>query len=173
MRFLERARPSPDRYARSQIVLHWLVVGLLVAQFATSGAIVRTHTIHMLGQRQDPTDLVLHNVHNKAGLAIVLLMVIRLMARVWFGAPSPVPGIRGLGTGLARLVHGAFYAVLIAEGTTGAIASYLWWPISAVHVILFKVLLGLLAIHLGAALWHAIVLRDGTLRRVSPARLFD
>jgi cytochrome b561 len=58
------------------------------------------------------------------------------------------------------------YAVLITEGTTGAVASYLWWPISAAHVILFKVLLALVTIHVAAALWHELVRKDAVMRRM-------
>ena len=45
---------------------------------------------------------------------------------------------------LARTAHWGFYVVLISQGITGAIATYFWWPISAVRVFLFKILLGLL-----------------------------
>jgi hypothetical protein len=34
------------------------VAALVLEQYATSDAIVRTHTLHMIGQRQSPTDLV-------------------------------------------------------------------------------------------------------------------
>ncbi len=160
----KRARPAA--YTRVQVALHWLVVALIVEQYATSGAIVRTHSMHMIGQKQNPTDLVLHVMHNRLGLALTALMVVRLAYRLWAGAPEPtVIAATPLASRLARLVHAAFYAVLIAEGTAGAVASYLWWPASILHVVLFKVLLGLAALHLGAVAWHHIA-GDAALRRM-------
>ncbi|RYC31345.1 hypothetical protein D3273_14620 [Lichenibacterium minor] len=55
--------------------------------------------------------------------------------------------------------------MLIAEGLAGATASYLWWPASRLHVAHFYVLLGLVALHLGAVAGHAITSR-GVLGRM-------
>lgn len=150
-----------------QVVLHWTVAALVAGQYATSGAISRTHGMHMIGWRPSATDMALHMLHNRAGLAIVGLMVVRLALRLWVGGPLPGTA-RSRSTPLAGLTHAAFYVVLVAEGVTGAIATYLWWPISAVHVILFKILLGLVAIHVVAAFWHWVVLKDGTFERMGP-----
>jgi cytochrome b561 len=163
---LRPLRAQPVSYTRTQIALHWVVAGLVVAQYATSGAIVRTHSIHLIGHRPSATDLVLNTLHNRVGLAIVALMLGRLALRLWVGAPLPGDVVRGLATRLAQSVHFAFYAVLIAEGVTGAVATYFWWPISAAHVILFKVLLALVTIHVAAALWHAVVRKDAVIGRM-------
>jgi cytochrome b561 len=146
--------------------MHWLVAGLVLAQYATSGAIVRTHGIHLIGQRPSPTDLVLHTLHNRVGLAIVVLMLGRLALRLWAGAPAPGDAAAGVSVRLAQGVHFAFYAVLITEGITGAVASYFWWPISAAHVILFKVLLALVTTHVAAAVWHEFVRKDAVMSRM-------
>jgi cytochrome b561 len=156
----------PARYSWTQIGLHWLVAALVLAQYATSGAIVRTHQMRPLGQQANPTDLFLHTVHNRVGLLIVVAMALRLAVRLWRGAPAPLTDPDGWTARLARTAHWAFYAILIAQGITGAIATYFWWPISAVHVFLFKILLGLLGVHIAAALWHGFVRRDDTLMRM-------
>jgi cytochrome b561 len=156
-----------------QIALHWLAAGLVLAQYGTSGAIVRTHSIHLIGQRPNPTDLLLHTIHNRVGLTIIALMVGRLALRLWAGVPAPGGATSGLASRLARGVHAAFYAVLIAEGVTGAAATYYWWPISAVHVILFQILLALVTIHVAAALWHALVRKDAVLQRVGFKQAFN
>jgi cytochrome b561 len=146
----------PASYARVQVALHWLVAALVLEQYATSGAIVRTHTIHMIGQRQSPADLVLHAMHNRLGLLLTALMAVRLGYRLWVGAPTPLASraSRAWTRVAASTVHAAFYAVLIAEGVAGAVASYLWWPASALHVVLFKVLLALLGLHVAAVVLH-------------------
>ena len=152
-------------YTRTQVLLHWTVAALVAGQYATSGAITRTHGMHMIGWKPSPADMVLHTLHNRAGLAIIALMLVRLALRLWVGAPLPGAAGERL-TRLAQVAHAAFYAVLISEGLTGAVASYLWWPISAVHVILFKILLALVAVHVAANLWHSLVLGDGTFGRM-------
>ena len=169
----DAARPErvgvtrPAVYSRVQVALHWLVAALVVEQYATSGAIVRTHTMHMIGQRQDPADLVLHTMHNRLGLLLSAVVVFRLAYRLWAGAP--VPGSDGAAgswaSRTASLVHLAFYAVLICEGLAGAVATYLWWPMSVVHVALFKGLLALVAVHVAAVLWHHLC-GEAVLRRM-------
>lgn len=160
------ARARLLAYTRLQIGLHWLVAVLVLAQYASSGAIVRTHGLHLIGWRPNPTDLLLHTLHNRVGLAIVALMLGRLALRLWVGAPAPEGASAGLAGRLAQGVHFAFYAVLITEGVTGAVASYFWWPISTAHVLLFKLLLALVAVHVGAALWHQFVRKDAVMRRI-------
>jgi cytochrome b561 len=154
------------RYASMQIVLHWLVAGLVLIQYVTSGAIVRTHQPRLIGRGPDPADLILHTVHNGVGLLIIVLTVARLTVRLWRAAPAPSGDPHAYTTRVARATHWTFYLILIAQGITGAVASYFWWPISAIHVVLFKVLLGLLIVHMFAALWHHFAKRDDTLKRI-------
>jgi len=158
----DAARPErvgvtrPAAYSRVQVALHWLVAALVVEQYGTSGAIVRTHTMHMIGQRQNPADLVLHTMHNRLGLLLTTLMMMRLFYRLWAGAPVPRSD-GAAGSWAARTasgVHAAFYVVLISEGVSGAVASYLWWPASTLHVLLFKALLALVGLHVAAVVLH-------------------
>jgi cytochrome b561 len=149
-----------------QIALHWLVAALVLAQYATGGAIVRMHSMHALGWRPSASDLALHTFHNRAGLTIVALMLGRFALRLWRGAPAPMIATGSLAARLAQFVHLAFYAVLIAEGATGAIATYIWWPMSAAHVAMFDVLLALVTIHVAAVLWRQFVLKEAALRRI-------
>ena len=160
------ARVRPLAYARVQIWLHWLVAALVLAQYASSGAIVRTHGIHLIGQRPSQTDLLLHTLHNRVGLAIIALMFGRLVLRACLGAPAPGAESGGVAGRLAVGVHFAFYAVLITEGITGAVASYFWWPISSAHVLLFKLLLALVTVHGAAALWRQFVRKDAVMSRI-------
>ena len=164
MRRSLRARPLA--YSGLQIALHWLVAALILGQYATSGAILRTHSLHALGWRPSASDLVLHTLHNRVGLSIIVLMLGRLALRLWIGAPAPMVAAGSFAARLALGVHFAFYAVLITEGLTGAIATYFWWPMKSAHVILFYSVLVLVTIHVAAALWHQFVRKDAVLRRI-------
>jgi cytochrome b561 len=70
------------RYALAQIVLHWLVVLLVLEQYATSGAVLRLHAYRPLGRSADPLDLTLHAVHTRVGLLIFALVIMRVVLRV-------------------------------------------------------------------------------------------
>lgn len=164
-------RQATERFATQyypiQILLHWLVVALIVIQYATSGPIQRTHEASMDGLTPDPTDVLLHTVHNYVGMSVIVIMVARLGLRWWFGTGLELSG--GPGTWryrAASFVHMAFYVGVIAQGLTGLIASYLWWPASDVHEVLFTVLLVLIALHVAMAFWHQLVLQDGVMKRM-------
>lgn len=153
------------RYRPIQVALHWLVAVLVIEQYATSGAIKRTHAAMIAGQPPDPTDLLLHTIHNRAGMAITGLMALRLLLR-W--RTGPTWRAQTFAARAAASAHAAFYGLIVAQGATGFIAAYFWWPISAAHVILFKALLALIAVHILAALWHHFARRDDTLTQMVP-----
>jgi cytochrome b561 len=139
---------SAERYRWSQIVLHWLIVTGVTFQYATSGAIGRTHHVPPFGVPPDPWDLLLHTIHNRLGLAILLLVAIRLCLLLRYGKPEWSFAVPRWKLRLATGVHAAFYVILAGQAATGALASYVWWPISVVHRWLFIALLCAIALHL-------------------------
>jgi cytochrome b561 len=156
------------KYSLTQIVLHWTVALLVLVQYATSGSISRTHEVSLKGLKVDPLDHLLHSVHNRTGMLILVLMVLRLGFRYWKGVPPPPPDQPPMLGRLANIVHLALYTCLIMQAVTGIIASYIWWPASAVHRPLFYIFATLAALHVFAAFWHQWVRRDGLLRRMMP-----
>jgi cytochrome b561 len=158
------AEQSERRYHWMQIALHWFVVALLLSQYVTSGAIARTH------HAEDPAriDLIMHALHNRVGVLIFALMLTRLIIRVFSGRRKSASYAKTLTERAAGFTHGALYAVVLAQAATGAITSYLWWPMGAVHRGLWVVLLTLITLHVAAALWHHLVERDQTLTRMLP-----
>ena len=139
------------RYGLAQIVLHWLVVLLVVEQYATSGAILRTHAFRTLGARPDPFDMTLHTVHTRVGLLIFALVAARLALRLVQGAPAWSRPLALWRQRLSASVQYGLYAVLLGQAATGAIASYFWWPMSEAHKALFWTIAALVALHLGGA----------------------
>ena len=160
--------PVPARYSLAQIALHWIVVLLVMVQYATSGSIARTHEVSIKGLAVDPVDQLLHTVHNRVGMMILVLMLLRLVLRFRNGVPPPPPGQTALLQKAANIVHMALYTCLILQAVTGMVASYIWWPASAVHRPLFYLFAALAAVHVFAAFWHQWVRRDGLLRRMMP-----
>lgn len=154
-----------DRYRWPQIAVHWLIVASVVVQYGTSGSIRRTHGIEHADAPAATWDLFLHAVHNRLGLVIFVLVAIRLALRLRHGRPAhpdALPVWRGR---LSGAVHAAFYAILAGQAATGAIASYVWWPMAGVHRALFVALLVTIALHLAgvaaslAADWRTTIWR--------------
>ena len=159
------------RYGLAQIVLHWLVVLLVIEQYATSGAMLRVHGYRPLGGPADAFDLTLHALHARVGLLIFGLVAVRLFLRIAWGAPewlTPLPLWRRR---LALTIQYALYAVLLGQTLTGAVAIYLWWPMSAAHKALFFALVGLLALHLGGAGLSFATRPGETLFRITALRV--
>ncbi|RST82135.1 cytochrome B [Aquibium carbonis] len=154
-----------SRYSNIQIALHWAVAGMIVVQWATSGAIPRTHDPLLPATK---TDMFLHMVHNYNGMAIALLVLLRVGLRLSnrrVASRRPANRVEAA----AVVVHYGIYACLAAQAGTGFLASYLWSPAAEVHKMIWNVTLSLAAIHLAAALGHA-VRRDGVLSRMLPSR---
>ena len=158
------------RYGFAQIVLHWLVVLLVVEQYATSGAILRTHALRPLGRGPDPFDLTLHSAHTRLGLVIFGLVALRVVLRLMLGAPEWSPPLPSWRRRFSATVQFGLYGVLLAEAATGAVASYLWWPLSAVHKALFWALAILVSLHVAGAVASVVARPRETLFRITGLR---
>lgn len=132
-------------------------------------------------------------VHKSLGMTLLFLSVLRLVVRVSSVVP-PEPGQVGpLMRLAARLTHLVLYVILFAMPLTGYAFSsaggyslkFFWtfdWPRlfagnSAVahagevsHDALAWLVYAAVGLHVAATLWHALVLRDGTLARMWPRR---
>lgn len=164
------------RYSRLMVALHWLTAVLIVVAWfvSESGRQVR----------QDPPML-----HFALGLAVLVLVVPRLIARVFGGAPSP----RGNASVLrlaAMVGHLAFYLLMIALPLSGwYVASRMGvqiaffgfevpalteavqgppGPVAELHELGGTLVVILAGLHGLMALYHHFVLHDDTLRRMRP-----
>ena len=136
---------------------------MIAAQWATSGAIPRTHNPLL---PPSPSDVLLHMVHNYNGIAIGCLVLVGVALRLSRSADRPQA--RRSPMELAALaVHWGIYAALAAQAATGFIASYLWGPAASIHKSIWNVTLVLIALHVTAAAWHG-VRRDGVVGRMLP-----
>jgi cytochrome b561 len=128
--------------------------------------------------------------HALLGLAVAALLLPRLLARLLGGAP-PAAGPEWERR-LAAAAHLLLYGLMLAVPLTGlAIAMSGRAPLpvlglfeipnllqpfglrrmlGGVHEVLSNLMLGAVALHVAATLWHALVRRDGVLRHMLPAR---
>ncbi|MDE2596635.1 MAG: YceI family protein [Sphingomonadales bacterium] len=174
---------TPERYARSAIVLHWLLALLLGFQLALGWRL--EGIAKGLGQFQA------YQLHKSIGIAILLLSLVRLGVRLVKPRPPEAEGPAAL-RWLARVTHWALYGVMIGGPLTGwAVVSTAkvklqtmlfgvvpWpslplgqgWhdPAAGLHSLLGPLLAGLVLLHVGGALKHHLA-GDGILARMMPA----
>jgi cytochrome b561 len=172
---------STSRYDPFARVLHWLIVALIVVQYALAWTMPAIH------RGTQPVGLI--TWHLEIGTVIIAVMLVRIVWRLLRREPEVVettPSMRLV----ARLTHGLLYALLIVQPVMGWInASSRGWhvtlfgviPLPALsptgsplghemgdlHQVLAWGLLGLIGLHLAGALYHHFILRDGVLRRMA------
>src|SRR6218665_1906729 len=178
------AAPPIARYGAVAIALHWLLALAIVGAFGVG--------LYMAGLPFSMTRLKLYNWHKWAGVAILALSAARLLWRLKNKPPADLPApdwqIKA-----AHLTHGALYVLFFAVPLAGwAYSSAAGFPIvwfgvlplpdfvpvdkglaeimKQAHKLLAYGLAVLVLAHLGAALKHHFVDRDGLLLRMLPAR---
>jgi cytochrome b561 len=177
-------RDGGARYGRISRLGHWLTLGLLV--LSVPPAIVAA------GLPASPERLILLTVHRSLGVAVMMIVLLRLPWRLYSGwpqGPQPPTGPSPWLARAARLNHLALYALLIgaiAGGwaytsasafAVGLFGLFVLPPLLApdkdlaeilrqIHQVTVYTLLALIALHTVAALYHQLVLKDGTLRRM-------
>lgn len=155
----------PTGYSRPQIALHWIVFGLIILQYVLHDGISEAWDIVEDGGSVgfDP----LAASHVLGGLLVIVLVIWRLALRARRGAP-PLPEAESAVLGLvAKATHGGLYLLMILMPVSGAIA---WFggaeQAAELHEVLRIVLLALVALHIGGALYQQFVLKTGIMDRM-------
>jgi cytochrome b561 len=166
------SREAPARYHTDQMALHWLVVALVLFQFATGWSMEAAMDVAYL-TGVNVTDGVVF-VHGIIGSSILVAMLARLYLRFHHGVPTPPTTEPRPLQWLSRGVHYAFYLVLIAMPIFGiaAVVTLIPW-LGAAHGWAALALAGLAALHVAGATWH-LIKGDGVVRRIissDPPRL--
>lgn len=171
------------RYSRLTIALHWGVLLLIAVAYAA---------IELRGEfpRGSAARDAMKLVHFNAGLLVFVLLWLRLYAR-WRGPNPPVtPPLPRWQAASAQVMHLALYAFLLAmpllgwalRGAEGDTVSLLGLPLPALvsadealahtledlHETIGKLGYALIGLHAAAALFHHLLRRDDTLRRMLP-----
>ncbi len=168
-----------SRYHPALVVLHWVLALLIVAALAL-GALVMVKI-----PNTSPTKLEALRSHMSGGLAILVLMLVRLVIRSRTAHPEPATAGHPLLDRLAFLSHRMFYGTVVLMAISGIImalqsglldtvffgqghlpADFWAYSFRYVHYVASRILMALIALHIVAAFYHALVLRDGLLRRM-------
>jgi cytochrome b561 len=175
------------RFSPLQRLLHWLMAICILAMLFIGVGMVSTVA---------PKYLPLISVHKSLGIAILVLALIRLVVRLSYGAPplpSDLPEPMKL---VAVLSHYALYALMIVMPLLGwAMLSAAAYPVvlyggirlpallpqsDGLHTLLWGAhyylafaFFAVVLLHIAAALFHALVRRDGVFEAMASAQLHD
>ena len=178
-------RNTESRYGSLSIGLHWVMLLLLAAVYAC---------IELRGNFPKGSDIRegLKTWHFMLGLSVLVLVLVRVMARLIGSVPVIQPAMPKWQNVVAKLMHLALYGLMIGMpilgwlilsadgkpvpffglqlpplvGDSEAIAE---WA-EAIHETGGTVGYVLVALHAAAALFHHYVVRDNTLQRMLPRR---
>jgi cytochrome b561 len=174
---------SPSRYTGVAQWLHWIIAGLVVAQFA-------------LGWLGEDLPLGAHKLallarHKSFGMTVLMLALLRVIWRLFNRPPELPAGMSGTERLLARGAHVALYVLLFAMPLSGWLMSsaknysvswfgWFTWPnligpnerafdvLRSTHDTLSWLLFALASLHILAALKHHFWHKDDVLLRMLP-----
>jgi cytochrome b561 len=176
---------SAARYSRGAIALHWIIALMIMLNFALawiSEDLPKEDRAVMLGN------------HKAIGITILALTVLRILWRLTHKAPPLVETLKAWEAALSKVTHALFYLLMLAIPIAGWGLSSAWGkgkPVSIfglfdvpalpvgsdkptvemfgeLHEVAATIMLVLLALHIGAAIKHHWIDKDGTLRRMVP-----
>ena len=180
-------KPNPQlvlanlrRHSRAIRVLHWLVAGLIIAALVMSALVMPG----IPGDSPEKIDALRR--HMSTGVVVLLLTVVRMLARRRQHRPAFLSSGMARVDRLAQTVHRVFDVLILAmiasgigmallggllpavmgfHGTLPANLNAL--PLHSLHRAIGIALFLLLSLHVAGALYHQFILRDGLLGRMA------
>lgn len=171
-------KSTPDKYGRVAITIHWVSALAIVALLASG---FRADATTELAAKTD-----LLRIHASLGATVLILTLGRI---AWWRfadqkptSPDNTPAFQRR---IGKTVHVLFYVVILGmaasgigmllltggyevlfAGGTGGLPNFENTRPRAPHGLGARLMLALFALHVGAALYHHFVKRDGLLRRM-------
>ena len=178
------APPPPARYVAATRALHW-IVALLVLGMIPAGIVMVQEGLPR------PLQNTLFIFHKNVGVLVLLLMLLRLVWRALRPAPELPSTMPDWQRRIASLSHGALYVLAVTVPVAGYVrvraggfpiemldrlglpslvprSDALAEAAKALHFYGGLALAALILLHVGAALHHGIVKRDGVFSRMWP-----
>jgi cytochrome b561 len=176
-----------QRFTPLQRLLHWLMAVCILAMLFIGVGMVST---------VKPKYLTLVSIHKPLGIAILVLALVRLAVRLRYGAPSLPADLPEPMKLAAQLSHYALYVLMIAMPLIGwGMLSAAAYPVmlfggvrlpailpqsDAFHALLWSahfylafVFFAVILLHVAAALFHALIRRDGVFDAMAPVPIHD
>ena len=169
---------TPKRYHPAHVTIHWLMALLVVmmlgiGKFAMPGV-----------SPQDPQKVMMLQSHTFIGGAIAVLLIIRVVLLFITKRPAPADAGNAVLNWVGKAVHVLLYVLLIGMAVSG-LGLFQMANLPAVfsgaqpyppnffdylprggHGLFSWLLLALVALHVGAALFHQFIRKDNLLARM-------
>jgi cytochrome b561 len=169
-----------SRYHPLLVTLHWVLAVLIIAALAVGFLWLAEMP------NSDPQKIGILRLHMAGGMLILALTVVRFIVRMLTSRPPHATTGDPLLDRMAPLTHYGFYVlILLMVGTgyaTGILAglpeivfagsgaplprTFAVYPTFVAHGIVAALLVGFIALHVLAAIYHQFVRRDRLLRRM-------
>jgi cytochrome b561 len=168
------------RYHPLLVALHWVLAMLIIANLAVGfGVLAAT-------PNADGAKIDILRLHMAGGMLILFLMIVRFVVHLRAARPDRATTGHAALDRVAPIAHYGLYLLVVATAGTGyatallaglpAIvfggsgdplpADFAAYPSWIVHVALAVLLVGLIALHVLAALYHQFVRKDRLFRRM-------
>ena len=176
-----RATPAAPRYSRSARWLHWLMAGLVILAYVlitTRGWFPKGSALKTLFVQG----------HFWVGLVVLALVLPRVLVRLRRPVPAVTPPLKPLVKGVSTLTHVALYGFLLVQPLLGVLVVLLergGIPLGSLliaspfelnkglahtlenlHVWMGTAFYYVIGLHIAAAIWHHVIVRDDVLKRM-------
>ena len=174
---------TPERYHPLLVALHWLMA-LLVLMMLAVGRIVFPGLTD-----SSPDKVMILRTHMTIGLSLLVLVILRFIVRLTTPKPAPADAGNPTLNKIGALTHYLLYLFILGMGISGlGIAmqaglnpilsgqnaflpeDLMVYPPYIGHGLTSWLLLGLIALHFGAAMYHQFVRKDNLLSRMGFGR---
>ncbi|MBL8076893.1 MAG: cytochrome b/b6 domain-containing protein [Anaerolineales bacterium] len=169
---------SPKRYHPLQVTLHWLVVILVFGAFVIGKS--------MNGQPNDAEKLTPLALHMGVGILTLLVIVVRFVVKVKLLKPEHVSAGNAAFDWIGKAVHYALYLLVFLMAISGMSLSlqaglpsivffgsgtplpvdFFDFAARMLHGFIAPALFLLILLHVGAAFYHQLALKDNLLSRM-------
>lgn len=155
-------------YSLSQIVLHWVIVGLIAVQLLLNDAVEKVFEARIDGESVEAGLQAGAAFHVATGLAILALAAIRLAIRLRRGTPAVPHQHNAVLRFVAQATHVLLYAFIFLQPLSGGAAWFLGIEQAAEfhETLVWYVFPIVLALHVGGALAEHFWFRTDVLRRM-------
>ncbi len=180
---------NSDRYGLVAQAMHWAVALLILALF---GLGLLMSNLSFETEEQITRAFFIFSLHKTLGLTVFTLAILRILWAILQPHPQPLSSHKPVEVFAAQVVHWLLYVLIFAMPLTGWLhhsategLAPIWGPFPQriglvpqteaaevfwgwAHFLTAWVMGAIIALHIAGAMKHAVLDRDGTLRRMIP-----
>lgn len=184
---MEDTRSTQAVYSQTARRFHWWTVAIVFIMIPLGFVMTYEGAAFKISEAASGN---MHSVHKLLGFILLWLIVARLVYRIRRGAPPDEPSLELWQKAASHATHWGLYALLLAVPLSGWIGTSLYGAREIFGPIALPAITGvdqplsdkvfvwhlrgavlialLVAAHIGAALFHYLIRKDGVLRRMLP-----